>query len=88
MKRRPPTSAAGVNGLPPELAAGPEHPAWDAPSEYQRRRLWVNAGTAWSQANGHGWNGWRSLLPEQVRYDNSALGRAKRRAEQQGGSQR
>jgi hypothetical protein len=76
VKRRAP--APHTNGLPPEIAAGPDHPAWQAPTEHERRRAWLVAGREWSQANGHGWNGWRSLLPADVAYNESARGRAQR----------
>lgn len=82
MKRREP--ARDPNGLPVAVAAGPDHPAWEAPSEHQRRNLWLAAGRTWSLANGHGPNGWRQLLPEPVRYAESALGRARARHQRAG----
>lgn len=48
--------------MPAELAAGPG-------DGEAGMRVWLNACTAWSTANGHGRNGWRELLPASVRIE-------------------
>ena len=70
MRRRPVRDSAGV--LPVEVAGGPQHPAWAGGDSSGRLEedvawvRWVEAGSAWSRANGHSWNGWWSLLPDEV----------------------
>lgn len=58
MKRKTPVVP---DGLPPELVSGP------ATEDYAARHAWLKACTEWSRANGHGWNGWKRLLPTDVR---------------------
>lgn len=71
--RRP--SPAGASGLPADLAAGPDPRVWGGgqrPPELE----WRAAGEAWSRAHGLGHSGWRELLPGDVKYAVSSLGRA------------
>lgn len=90
MRRRPPQ--LDPSGLPPELAAGPLPDLWAAPDTTRPRwitdvaawrrstalQAWTKAGTTWSRKNGHGWAGWRALLPPAVREMTSAKGRIRR----------
>lgn len=77
VRRRVEVSSPG--DLPREIAAGPVPQFWGEPIE-SARRAWEDAGRAWSREHGHGWNGWRQLLSEDVRYWESSLGRCHARA--------
>jgi hypothetical protein len=67
VKRREPERDPSC--LPAEIAAGPDPAVWSSQVE------WAIAGTSWSIEHGHGHTGWKRLLPEDVRYALSALGR-------------
>lgn len=72
MRRR--DQVVNADELPRDLAAGP------APGRWASELEWRRAGHDWSLAHGHGPNGWLQMLPIDVRYAVSALGRAHRRS--------
>ncbi|BDZ60860.1 hypothetical protein Lsed01_00178 [Demequina sediminis] len=74
-------AAFDPTGLPPEVAAGPTHPAWGGtgdPDDHGARSRWQDAGREWSRAALGNLNGWMTLLPRDVRLEQSARGRARR----------
>jgi hypothetical protein len=77
--------------LPPELAAGPDHPSWqphgrlgtelvsaEEDREQRARKSWFRAGRDWSRTHGHDWNGWQNLLTPEVRHRTSTRYRLER----------
>jgi len=88
--RRKQRTVESVNGLPPELAAGPDPAVWTptplpvdtySPSHDERVRsaayhAWCSAGDDWNTAQGLPSRHWRSLLRPDVQYLTTALGRS------------
>lgn len=71
-------AAFDPTGLPPEVAAGPTHPAWGGtgdPDDHGARSRWQDAGREWSLAVLGNLNGWMNHLPREIRLEQSARGR-------------
>jgi len=77
-QRRPVKPPPERSIMPPDLAAGPG-------DGQAGMHVWLNACTRWSAEHGHGWNGWKVLLPPSVRAVHlpSALERHRRLCEGQ-----
>jgi hypothetical protein len=91
VRLRKPAPSELPSGLPPDLTRGPDPRVWcpyhrgeldrglsESFCDYRARQAWRAAGDAWSVQHGLGRGEWRALLPGDVKYAVSALGRAHR----------
>lgn len=70
MRRRLPAAATEPGGFPRDLAGGPDPAVWQSTLE------WRAAAETWSLEHLGNRTGWRDLLPNEVAYAVSSLGRA------------
>lgn len=88
--RRKQRTVESANGLPAELLAGPDPAVWTPdplpanhvgrPADQHERSAaygaWCSAGDDWNTAQGLPARDWRTLLPPEVAYLTTALGRS------------